>query len=67
VTLENGSRFKGSIDMEGAGTEEKPVAQSSVSGRPDGGESTSARPDTASKPTSEGSKAADKATAAGAG
>jgi cytoskeletal protein CcmA (bactofilin family) len=65
VTLENGSRFKGSIDMEGAPTDEKSVRQA-PSVKPGGGVTDTGRGDTAPK-ASEPPKGTDKATAAGGG
>lgn len=63
VTLENGSRFKGSIDMEGATAEQAPAKSASPGkvGEP------SNRPDTAAKSGSDSAKGPDKATATGAG
>lgn len=66
VTLENGSRFKGSIDMEGAATEEKPV-EPGPGAKPVADQGASGRTETAAKPAANPSKAPDKVTAAGGG
>lgn len=69
VSLENGSRFKGSIDMEGGVAEERPVKQASGDAKT-GAEGGAGRAETTAQPASTPStpsKAADKARAASGG